>query len=92
MPKKKDAGGAGPTTPIQPPLDPSGGSRRDDCWLKAVQSQHEAVKDIAKTQAWESVLTPNLRLILATLVLIVAIVCGVQMPWALAAAGILGRR
>jgi hypothetical protein len=51
---------------------------------------HKTALAIARTRAWESVLKPNLRPILAAVVLVVAIACGVQTPWALAAAGILG--
>jgi hypothetical protein len=98
MSKKPHAGAAGAVTSAKAsgPAAPGAASapctdcKCEDHCLKATRSLHKTALAIARTRAWESVLTANLRPILVALVLVVAIACGVQMPLEWALAGILG--
>jgi hypothetical protein len=98
MPRKTHADGAGPVTPVKAPDPADRGAAPDPCpdckcedhCLKATRSLHRTAQAIARTRAWESILTANLRAILVAVVLVVAIVCGVPMQWEWALAGILG--
>jgi hypothetical protein len=87
MLKKTHAGEAGLATPVQVPLDPLAGSRRDDYWLKAVKSQHEAAKEIARTNAQASVRRAAIAAFMVAVVLICAIALGKPVPWPAAFVG-----
>lgn len=98
MSEESNAGGAGPATPVAAPApagrdttpDPFPSFKCDERRLKAVRSLHKTAQAIARTQAWESVMKAALRPLLVAGVLVVAIACGVQVPWEWGLAAILG--
>lgn len=105
MSEESNAGGeAGPVTPVKAPApdgrdalperatapDPFPSFKCDERRLKAVRSLHKTAQAIARTQAWESVMKAALRPLLVAGVLVVAMACGVQVPWEWGLAAILG--
>lgn len=84
MPEKLHAGKAGQSTPIE---DPFGGFQHDEYRLRAVESRHEAVKEIANTRE----LVGLGKIAILAVVIICALVSDVPMPWTRVLSALLGK-